>query len=328
MDVATNKVRYTVSFVVVVLGALVVWKNPMPNLHSFTPSTVVEANREAFRYFPPLLWSPTFKTKKLTASSSLFSTEYDNKPWNKHIAAQIANALEQRKDWIGVRWSSNSNPSRVKLLDYACGTGAITKALGPYVDSVKGIDLSEQMVEQYNAAARKSGLPSEIVNAVVGNLCVQDGVPETLLTPEYFDFDIAVISLGLHHFESPALALRRLAKRLRADSGVLLIIDLLPREEDSHGGNEDSRLQNRHNHLHQHGHHAPENHVHNHQAHVNAIPTTGFSRQDMKRLYEDAGVGAEFDFEVFREAVVIGDHNGAPQRKLFIAKGRRVFAKL
>lgn len=193
------------------------------------------------------------------------------------------------------------------------------------------------MVERYNAAAHDSGLPPQQANAVVGNICVQDGIPEALLAPEYFDFDIAAIGLGLHHFESPPLALRRLAERLRVESGVLLIVDFLPLEEGARGTHQGHGPQSHQNHPHQNeGHRAPAHHHHghshhsghDHQAHAHAIPTTGFSIQDMQKLYEDAGVGADFEFDVLRESAVMGDHEGARQRQLFIAKGRRASAKL
>lgn len=194
--------------------------------------------------------------------------------------------------------TAKSDSSPVKLLDYACGTGAITKALGPYVNSVRGIDISENMVAQYNAAARASGLTQQQVYAVVGDLCAQAGVPEPLLAPTYYNFDIAAICLGFHHFESPPLAVRRLVERLKPGSGVLLIIDFLPSKLDTQ----------------QHGQHGQ---------HAHAVTTTGFTREEMRKLYADAGVTVDFGFDVLPEPAVIGDGEGAPRRQLFIAKGRR-----
>ncbi|KAF2280352.1 S-adenosyl-L-methionine-dependent methyltransferase [Westerdykella ornata] len=265
-----------------------------------------------------------------------FASQYDILPWNQRLTSQIRTALEDRKDWIGARFvsESNSDPNRlVKLIDYACGTGAITKALGPYVNSVKGIDISEQMVERYNAAARNSGLAPEQASAVVGNLCLEQGVPEELLGEEWNNFDVAAISLGFHHFESPSLALRRLAERLRPGSGVLVIVDFLPTETDGHAekcshghkhGNEAHSPHHGHGAHHAHGAH----HKHHSEGPAHSHSQSGFTRESMKQMYTEAGVGADFDFVVLPEPAVLGEAPDARKRKLFIAKGRRADSKL
>ncbi|KAF9732821.1 hypothetical protein PMIN03_009641 [Paraphaeosphaeria minitans] len=259
-----------------------------------------------------------------------FASQYDILPWNQRLMSQIRAALEDRKDWIGARFVSESNldPGRpVKLLDYACGTGAITKALGPYVNSVKGIDISGQMVERFNAAARNSGLAPEQASAVVGNLCVEHGVPEELLGEDWFDFDVAAISLGFHHFESPSLALRRLAERLRPGSGALVIVDFLPAEADGHAG----KCSRGHKHAHglqssHHGHGA--HHKHHSEAPSHSSSQSGFTRESMRQMYADAGVGTDFDFVVLPEPAVLGEGPDARKRQLFIARGRRADSKL
>jgi len=180
------------------------------------------------------------------------------------------------------------------------------------------------MVNRYNAAARDSGLTPEQAHAVVGDICLEDGIPDALLDLEYFDFDLAAISLGFHHFDSPPLALKRLAERLKVGSGVLIIIDFLPREGEEHGGSG-----GRGNHVHQSHSASARSHgsVH-HGGHGHAIPTSGFTELVLKQLYEDAGVGEDFKFEILADPAIMGDFEGAPQRQLFIAKGRREAAKL
>jgi SAM-dependent methyltransferase len=184
------------------------------------------------------------------------------------------------------------------------------------------------MVEQYNVAARASGLTPQQAQAVVGDLCAQDGVPKPLLAPGYFNFDIAAVCLGFHHFESPPLAVRRLAERLKPGSGVLLIIDFLPPELDknrsrdhSHGHQQPAPTQRG-------GHQQPASqqpggHHHHDDHHAHAITTTGFTKDGLRKLYEDAGVGADFEFDVLPETAVLGNDEGSQRRKLFIAKGRR-----
>lgn len=112
------------------------------------------------------------------------------------------------------------------------------QALAAYVTQCVGIDLSEGMVEVYNTSAQNQGIPESEMHAVVGNLIdAKSPPPAHLAGPEFHDFDIAVVGLGFHHFDDPALAAKRLAERLKP-GGVLMIVDFLPHEHfggQSHG---------------------------------------------------------------------------------------------
>lgn len=227
----------------------------------------------------------------LTPCSELAST-YNSKPWQVKISQQVADALQQRKDWFGAQWTDSDNSSgtqSVKLLDYACGTGAVTKALGGYVNTIRGIDISENMVSHFNEAARSSGLSQEQANAVVGDL-LGATVSTELQTPEYYDFDVAAIGLGFHHFEDPPQAVKRLAERLKPATGVLIIVDFLPFD---------------------------------HMADMQStIKHNGFTANGIKRLFEAAGL-EEFGFEVVPEPAIMELKDGTKKRTLFVAKGRR-----
>lgn len=87
------------------------------------------------------------------------------------------------------------------------------------------------MVREYNARAVNQGLlPSEMF-AYAGDLLDPSGQPsETICGPDLFNFDLAVVGLGLHHFDDPQLAVNRLLERLKDGTGVLLIVDFLPHE--------------------------------------------------------------------------------------------------
>ena len=68
------------------------------------------------------------------------------------------------------------------------------------------------------------------MHAYQGNLCVpEDPSPAEFASPEFFNFDVAAVGLGFHHFDDPALAARRLAERLKT-GGVLVILDFLPHD--------------------------------------------------------------------------------------------------
>ena len=151
----------------------------------------------------------------------------------------------------------------------------------------------------------------------MGTSALKIGVLKPLLPPEYFHFDIVAIYQGLHHFESPPLAVRCLAARLKTGSGVLLFTDFLPFELDKH-------------HLGHHnpGHHQPGHHQQHgghldHDRPAHAITTSGSTRDEMRKLYKDAGMGADYEFDMLPEPAVMGDDKAAQRRKLFIAKGRQ-----
>jgi tRNA/tmRNA/rRNA uracil-C5-methylase (TrmA/RlmC/RlmD family) len=67
--------------------------------------------------------------------------------------------IQARKDFIGVKWADGSSADQakrpVRLLDYACGTGLVSRALAPFVTQSTGVDIAENMVKQYNENAEK-----------------------------------------------------------------------------------------------------------------------------------------------------------------------------
>ncbi|KAI3531665.1 methyltransferase domain-containing protein, partial [Colletotrichum abscissum] len=95
------------------------------------------------------------------------AAEYDTK-YEKTIL-QLEKEIRKRKDFIGADWviddddddsesesaaqSTAANGRSVRLLDYACGTGLISRALAQFTTHCVGIDISENMVAAYNARA-------------------------------------------------------------------------------------------------------------------------------------------------------------------------------
>ncbi|KAK4215834.1 S-adenosyl-L-methionine-dependent methyltransferase [Rhypophila decipiens] len=230
---------------------------------------------------------------------------------------QIIQEIRARLDFIGVDWVADdddndnegedgkpSSGKTVRLLDYACGTGVVSRALAPYTTQCVGIDLSENMVAAYNARAENQGLATEEMHAYQGNICdPEDPSPAALASPGFHNFDIAAVGLGFHHFDDPELAATRLAERLRP-GGVLLILDFLPH------GKFDT--------------HHPAAHTVTHH---------GFSEDQIKGIFTKAGVGKDFALdEVSRDIKfnrpALADHNhdhGSSQmhRRLFLARGTK-----
>ncbi|CAK3984662.1 Hypothetical predicted protein [Lecanosticta acicola] len=230
------------------------------------------------------------------------SATYNSKQWQIDLSNQVATALQARKDWLGAQWTTPDSDTDIRLLDYACGTGSITKALGPHVSTIRGIDLSENMVQKYNETALTSGLSREQAHAVVGDLC-GEAIPPTLLGPEWYNFDIAVIGLGFHHFENPALAAKRLGERLRPGSGVLVIVDFLPFDHRKDQGSKEGA-----------GNFPDMQHT---------IKHNGFTPEHLRDLYTAAGF-EDFDIVALKQPAVMELKSGTVQRTMFVAKGRKV----
>ena len=257
-------------------------------------SSFAETNRQHFKYVCPYKMMCLFTLTNISEQSN----SYDSKPGAQKIAKLVSDALHERKEWIGaggIRWAKPDDLTygrECKLLDYACGTGSITRALGPWVTTIRGIDISENMVQKYNDDAKAAGLPPERVNAVVGDLCA-DEVPEHLNAPEFYNFDIAVISLGFHHFENPVRAIERLTERLKTATGTLIIVDFLPFDEEASGGNDPWQ---------------------------GTIKNRGFTSTNTEKLFTAGGL-EKFSFSLLDEPAVLEKESGPVKRGVFIARG-------
>ncbi|KAJ8098058.1 S-adenosyl-L-methionine-dependent methyltransferase [Lipomyces tetrasporus] len=218
----------------------------------------------------------------------------------------LTKAIMARRDWIGVDWNGP-----VKVLDYACGTGVISRALAPYATELIGVDISEEMVAQYNAHAGALGSDGPKMSAVQGNLTERDNPPlEQFADARYFDFDLIIVGMALHHIDDPTYALTRLGERLKK-RGVLFVID----------------NQSRH-----HPHSEGSDHLGDdedfHQLFgadvMKTVRHTGFTQGALRVIFEQAGVGGNFDHVLLEEPIVIRPRGIKVELKLFFARGERV----
>ncbi|KAI1263362.1 S-adenosyl-L-methionine-dependent methyltransferase [Xylariaceae sp. FL1019] len=233
------------------------------------------------------------------------AAEYDNK--HRKLTERITRELQSRLELIGVQWilddsdeeigTDNKERTReVRLLDYACATGAMSRALAQYTTQCVGIDISEKMVALYNKRAGNQGLAPEEMHAIVGDLG-STSASEALSSVDLFNFDIAVVGGGFHHFGDPELIAKRLVERLRP-GGILLIWDFLP-----HGGHHHHNARQGHSHKHSYGHECNQNHE-NHEEHddksdgnnvSHSVMHHGFSEGRMREIFSAAGVGTDFN---------------------------------
>jgi len=162
----------------------------------------------------------------------------------------------------------------VRLLDYACGTGLMTRTFGPYVTRTLGIDISPNMVSTYKTRAASAGLTPSTVDAAVGDLFDKANPrPAEFEGQEWWGFDLATVGFGFHHFEDVVHAARQLKERLRP-GGALVINDFLEGGDvlvDEEGkpveGSEGNHAVHKHGHGHGHHGHGHDGHDHKHEHH-------------------------------------------------------------
>ena len=172
----------------------------------------------------------------------------------------------------------------------------LAQTLVPYVTKILGLDLSDNMVNEYNKNADRNGYSNKM-SARTGDI-LTDPVPTELSGPEYFDFDIVVVSMALHHFDDASKALRYLGDRLKK-GGTCIIIDIVP------------------DHLSDHHH----NHIFGETAHT--VRTHGFTLEQMRDLFKNAGMGSHFGYQVFEEPVVFQKDGMTISKTLFAARAKR-----
>ena len=201
------------------------------------------------------------------------------------------------------------------------------QALAPYITQSLGIDLSFSMVLEYNTSALNQGIPESEMSAVVGNLIDPSNTSSSELeVPEFYNFDIAAVGMGWHHFPNPSFAAKRLAKRLKP-GGVLLIIDFLPHErfDPIHKHGDVKGEGHGHGRAHSHGEETPDGYGDSKMegAAAHTVTHFGFREEDIKKMFEGAGVGVDFKFVVLEKDIVFGSEGKNMRRTAFMARGRK-----
>ncbi|CZT16502.1 uncharacterized protein RCC_02344 [Ramularia collo-cygni] len=146
--------------------------------------------------------------------------------WVQDLVSQLCLFVQTNTDWMGVR-DEIDRPARV--LDYACGNGALSKALADVTThtTFRGIDSSAAQVQRFNDAAQALPDDSQLrMLAAQGNLQEEDAKFESA---EWYHFDVALISMALHHVSSPSDMLKKLASRV-STGGCVVIAEFLTEE--------------------------------------------------------------------------------------------------
>ncbi|KAL2853772.1 S-adenosyl-L-methionine-dependent methyltransferase [Aspergillus pseudoustus] len=209
----------------------------------------------------------------------------------------LVKVAQTQRTWVSEVWADTEagKGKTLKMLEYACGPGHISIALAPFVNRGVGMDISDGMIDEFNKNVREAGI-SDKMTGIKANLLVNSS-PAELSGSEYFDFDIVVVSMALHHFEHPEKALKCLGERLKK-GGVMMIVDLVPE------------------HLHDHG-------LHQMGEVVQTISKHGFSAEEMQKMYVNAGADNGFKYQVIEEPLEFTKDGNTFHKTIFVARGQK-----
>ena len=149
------------------------------------------------------------------------------------LASREAQAAQAHFDrWAGAYGRSRLLPSLQRkalaelaprtddrVLDVACGAGALVVEIAPRVERAVGADLSEGMLELARSRLRAAGDPGQLGNVEF----VQ--APSDALPFEDASFTALVCTTALHHFPDPQASIAEMA-RVLAPGGRLVIGDM------------------------------------------------------------------------------------------------------
>ena len=159
---------------------------------------------------------------------------------NHFNAIGIAVQMNQRSDVIEMnrriaeevkKVYGKFDPNTTEVLDFACGSGLLSRHLAPLSKSVLGVDISQGMVDVYNEEVSKAGIDPSKVRAMVKDIT---GAPEEL---EGRKFDVIVCSMAYHHLSSISATTLALRSHLRP-CGSILVIDIHELASDSRAASE------------------------------------------------------------------------------------------
>ncbi|KAH7874442.1 S-adenosyl-L-methionine-dependent methyltransferase [Lentinula edodes] len=167
------------------------------------------------------------------------SQKHDEQPLHAEMAKRIGKALLKAYPF---------DDENTTVLDFACGTGLDlyclnSRVLAPYVKSIVGVDISQEMVDRYNKRVENQGIPREEMRAIC--------IPEQLQTHANdlrlakllgdIEFDVAICCMSYHHFPSISSITRTLSSLLKP-GGHLYIADVesIPIQSTPHGPSNNS----------------------------------------------------------------------------------------
>lgn len=122
----------------------------------------------------------------------------------------------RRVEWRWLTAQFAALPLRPRVLELGCGTGAVLRALAPYISTGTGVDISSGMLARAKARASAEAGLERLSFVRIG---------DHRLPFQEASFDVVISFLSFRYLDWP-LALAEVRRVLRA-GGLLLLIDLV-----------------------------------------------------------------------------------------------------
>jgi len=180
-----------------------------------------------------------------------------------HYDSEEAAHIDDRPDFIemaqrlseAMRKEYTFDEEKTTVLDFACGTGLISRELAAYSKAIVGVDISQARVDQYNTRVQNQGITPDEMKAVCLELKGEEGELDGA------KFDVVVCASSYHHMSSVEDITKALAYFLKP-GGSLLVSDLCPSEQPIFPGDHNNVVAHQH----------------------------GFDEERMRKLFEDVGL--------------------------------------
>jgi SAM-dependent methyltransferase len=182
----------------------------------------------------------------------------------------------------------------------------LTQALFPYINQAIGLDLSENMVAEYTNWARAHGHPEKMR---AYRLDLLDPPAQSEMEVELAGFDVVLVCMALHHVTDAGRLLARLRECLRP-GGVCVVVDGVPSPMQSAGEDADTADLRAVLGAEQLGV-------------LDTINKHGFTEGEMWALYEGAGLGTNFEYEIIERPLRFTMFGHSFGRIGFIARGEK-----
>ena len=173
------------------------------------------------------------------------------------------------------------------------------------------MDIAEGMLVRFNKTAREHGFAEDHVFGVLGDITSADH-SAALDGPEYFNLDLIIVSMALHHMEKPQEAIDRFVQRLKPGSGILVVIDWEERKNDpapSEGEGKDKDVRK------------IDGLFKEHHPSMDTVAHAGFTKEQFEDMVSRAGCDVT-DFVLLPDKSVVPPAKDG-EMQLFFGKGKR-----
>ena len=143
-------------------------------------------------------------------------TQVVQRQFGEQASAYLSSAVHAQGAEFALLQAEVAGRGEARVLDLGCGAGHVSFHVAPAVAEVVAYDLSRQMLDVVEAAARDKGL---------NNIRTAQGAAERLPFGDG-EFDFVFSRYSAHHWSDLALALRE-ARRVLKPGGVLAIVDVM-----------------------------------------------------------------------------------------------------